>query len=77
MRRVILIIDTSRSYCSACNRNADPNESAHVMARMEGEGCGATFTHVGSHYSGDSIERAVKAMRPDLSWIDFYAEVAR
>ena len=66
-----LYINRSDSRCGKCNRNADPIEKAHRMSRMEGEGCGARFTSVSSHYYGDEIKRATRAMRPDLPWVDF------
>lgn len=62
-----LYINRSDSRCGACNKNADPHENAHVMERMEGEGCGAAFDSVSSHYFG--IQEAVVAMRPDLTWV--------
>ena len=68
-----LYINRSSSRCGKCGRNADPNEKAHRMNRMEGEGCGAKFTSLSSHYLGEGIKRASCAMRPDLPWVDFTA----
>lgn len=62
-----LYIDRSYSNCGACGRNADPNEKAHVMESMVGEGCGATFTAVSSNYTDhDGLYDRIKEMRPDL-----------
>ena len=62
-----LYITPSRSECGACGKNADPGEDAHDMARMKGEGCGARFTFVSSHYFGyPSLYDSIQAMRPDL-----------
>ena len=69
----VLYINRSDSRCGKCDRNADPVEKYHRMGRMVGEGCGVRFTSLSSHYSGDGIERAARAMRPDLPWIDFDA----
>jgi len=68
-----LFINRSSSRCGKCGRNADPNEKAHRMGRMEGEGCGAKFTSVSSHYFGEGIKQATRAMRPDLPWVDLAA----
>lgn len=65
-----LYINRSDSRCGKCGRNADPIEKAHRMGRMIGEGCGAKYTSVSSHYYGEDIKRVTCAMRPDLPWID-------
>ena len=73
----VLFINRSDSRCGKCDRNADPVEKYHRMGRMVGEGCGVRFTSLSSHYSGDGIERAARAMRPDLPWVDFDAIATR
>ena len=51
----------------ACHRNADPNEKAHDMERMKGEGCGAVFTAVSSNYTDFAgLYDRIREMRPDL-----------
>ena len=62
-----LYIDISSSRCGACGRNADPHESAHLNANMDGEGCGAVYTGLASNYVG--FEERLVAMRPDLPWV--------
>lgn len=64
----VLLIGMWSSRCQACGRNADPNETHHLMENMEGEGCGLRFTAVGSNYRGGGIERGAQEMRPDLEW---------
>jgi len=65
-----LYINLSDSRCGACDRNADPCESAHVMETMRGEGCGATYTAVSSHYVGvPGLYDRIREMRPDLPWV--------
>lgn len=70
--KVTLEIGTWYSTCSACRGNADPSEKAHVMENMNGEGCGATFTHVREVYFG--MGEDIKAMRPDLTY-DGYSSI--
>lgn len=79
--RVVLYIDTTSSECGACGKPADPYEQAHVTrlgwtAANAPEdsplrkGCGATFTHLSTHYSNfDDLYEHVRQMRPDLEWI--------
>ena len=62
-----LYINVSDSRCGACGKNADPNENAHLNERMAGEGCGAVYTGLASHYAG--FERHLMEMRPDLPWV--------
>jgi hypothetical protein len=63
-----LFINRNDSRCGKCNKNADPSEIAHEMAHMVGQGCGTEFASVSSDYCG--IDVAVKAMRPDLEFLD-------
>ena len=63
--RTVLWIGGFYSQCGACGRNADPYEKSHDNATMQGEGCGATYTHTASKDLGiDAI--ALHNMRPDL-----------
>lgn len=66
----VLYIDPSSSSCGACGENADPDEKQHdtILGYTPEPGCGAVFTHVGSHYSYPTIDQAARAMRPDLIW---------
>lgn len=66
----VLYIDTSSSSCGACGENADPDEKQHdtVLGYVPAPGCGAFFTHVGSHYSGEPFHTGAQIMRPDLIW---------
>jgi hypothetical protein len=73
--QVVLEVGMSSSKCSACRRNADPNEAAHDMAIMRGEGCGATFTHVLALYPG--TEDRVHEMRPDLIVLSIRPDLCR
>ena len=66
----ILFVGTTSSHCGVCGRNADPNETHHVMEHMVGEGCGARFVSIGSSYRGvEGLKERVQAMRPDLDWV--------
>jgi hypothetical protein len=66
----VLLIGTWSSRCQACGRNADPNETHHLMENMVGEGCGLRFTAVGSNYRNIGEREFTKEMRPDLEWSD-------
>jgi hypothetical protein len=61
----LLIVGGFYSRCSACRRNADPHETHHTMARMEGEGCGALFEAMTS-WEGDRT--GCERLRPDLPY---------
>lgn len=66
-----LFINRSDSRCGECGKNADPNESSHAMLVMRGEGCGAVFDAVSTHYwDFEGLYASVRAMRPDLPFID-------
>lgn len=69
---VVLVINRSDSSCGACKRSCMPYDISHETSSGwdQHEGCGATFTHVTTHYMGTEIENAVKRMRPDLIWLD-------
>jgi hypothetical protein len=66
-----LYIDSWSSECSACGHGADPDEDAHITrlgyGDHNGQGCGAVFVAVSSHY-GDYMKDRVMEMRPDLPW---------
>jgi hypothetical protein len=70
----VLFIDQSSSYCGACGQMADPNEYRHhtippgPTSQPFKPGCGARFTHLSSHYTGQGIREAAQRMRPDLPW---------
>jgi hypothetical protein len=65
-----LFINRNDSRCGACNRNADPFESAHLNETMYGEGCGATYDAVSSDYSGvPGLYERIREMRPDLPFV--------
>ena len=59
-----LVVGGFRSTCSACRRNADPYESAHLNEAMQGPGCGAVYTAISSSYVG--MDERLREMRPDL-----------
>ena len=69
-----LFIDPSWTYCGACEKMADPFQDAHrtippgMSRRPFKPGCGATFTGLSSHYTGQAIREAAQRMRPDLPW---------
>lgn len=65
-----LIVGKWFSKCENCGRNADPHEKSHQNVTMQGDGCGATYTHVASEYFGfPGLEDRIKEMRPDLELI--------
>ena len=74
--RAVLIVGRTRSQCSACGRNADPCEQAHLMAYMAGEGCGARFVAVAPDNTGIG-EADVRAMGLTLPWTDVAPTPAR
>ena len=71
-----LFINQSDAFCGDCNKPADSKEAGHYTIpgfwkREDEEGCGAVYTHVGSHYSDTDdgwFYKAIQAMRPDLEW---------
>lgn len=65
---VTLHIGGFTSRCGNCGGNADPDEIAHDMARMGGDGCGATYTHVAADKLGPFAEANTRALRPDLTY---------
>lgn len=71
-----LLIDPSWTYCGGCGQMADPHQDAHItvppgMSRHEPEaGCYLTFVALSSHYRGERIAAAARALRPDLPWIE-------
>jgi hypothetical protein len=71
---VVLTINRSGSICGACNRSCDPHEERHeTPCGWDGHaGCGATYTHVTTNYIG--TESAARQMRPDLTWLDPFAD---
>lgn len=75
----ILCIDMTSSTCYACGGNAQLDEKQHTHGGPKSmwepgsdlgstNGCGATYTHVTSMYP--HLEGQVRAMRPDLEWVD-------
>lgn len=66
--QVILYINMWDSICGECRLSCDPYEISHVkpMGWDRHEGCGATYTHLSTHYYGNDD---VQEMRPDLPWI--------
>lgn len=67
----VLYINRTDSKCGACGEGANMWEVKHDTYYGYGNklhGCGAWFTHVGSHYKG--LKEAVMADRPDLEWYD-------
>jgi len=60
--RVVLWIGPNHSTCGKCARNADPDETHHLMETMVGQGCGVQFTHAASGYNGIDTT----TVRPDL-----------
>lgn len=70
MDEVVLIVGSWYSRCGACGKNADPYEKSHDMTRMEGDGCGAVFTHVQDEHIGiPGSDERMQQMRPDLTLI--------
>lgn len=78
MSEAIIEVGTWNSRCSACGRNADPYETAHVMETMRGEGCGATYTAITSMYLQRGIAARLREMRPDLPvarWVTEFEQI--
>ena len=68
-----LFIDRWSSECGDCHRGADPMELHHdtvLSYAGQGEGCGARFTEVGSHYVGSNMRELAQNMRGDLPWTE-------
>lgn len=69
-----LLIDPSWTYCGGCERMADPHQGRHttvppgMSSHPPQAGCGAVFTALSSHYGGERIATAARALRPDLPW---------
>jgi hypothetical protein len=72
VEKVVLEISRSDSTCGACRRPVLPDAKSHdqTVGYQPGPGCGATFTHVIGTYTGAAFQARVKAMRPDLIFID-------
>lgn len=70
----VLFINRSDSVCGVCGEPAIPHELSHMTrcGYNPGEGCGAVWTHVSSHYRGGGIEQAAQDTRLDLEWVDFF-----
>lgn len=62
----VIIIGSSSSRCSACGRDAFPEEISHdaVSGYARTKGCGVRFTHVSG--SGPHLMESAAKMRPDL-----------
>lgn len=71
-----LVIGTSWSHCGACGKGAYPGQKMHVDVAgwnpEPGAGCGIEWTRVTSSYVGENVEAAVRAMRPDLEWVEMF-----
>jgi hypothetical protein len=66
-----ILVGSFSSHCNNCGKDTSPHEKTHakVIGYVPGEGCGVEFTHVASEYMGQ--EETVKAMRPDLEYVDY------
>jgi len=74
MGAVTLYINTTSSRCGACNRNADPSETEHIMVRMQGVGCGAKFEALSTdYYDFEGLYAIVQGMRPDLPFAPVFS----
>lgn len=78
-----LMVETSRTKCSACGEGTDPAAEAHLTAVGYGpnhpsDGCGARFTAISTDTDipRDAVRDAVRAllhrMRPDLPIVDAF-----
>jgi hypothetical protein len=74
--KVVLTINRSESICGACGRTCLPHEERHetVCGWDRHAGCGATYTHVTTHYFGVGVEESARRMRPDLIWLDTFPQ---
>lgn len=65
---VTLYVGRFDSRCGACGKGCWAQEKAHTSRTGydQHEGCGAVYTHVVSTYAGDDMEKATRALRPDL-----------
>lgn len=71
----VLIIGRTTSWCGYCGRDADPTEKGHYtllgFGQQNGEpGCQVVWTMVTPDGYGAGIEEAVRAMRPDLTFLE-------
>lgn len=57
----VLEVDRFYSRCGSCNQNAFPDEEKHT--------CGVRFTHITPTCFYENVEKYVKALRPDLTYI--------
>lgn len=78
-----LMVETSRTKCSACGEGTDPGAETHLTTVGYGtdypaDGCGARFTAISTDTDipRDAVRDAVRAllhnMRPDLPIVDAF-----
>lgn len=71
----LLVVNLWESRCDECGKGCDPYAKAHEVEIGLGAGgaagCGAAWDRVGSDYTG--MEKRVREMRPDLTWVDLWA----
>jgi hypothetical protein len=65
----VLVINRFDSRCESCGKGASPSEKSHETLLgynidPSKKGCGVTWTHVRSDYSG--LDDRIARMRPDL-----------
>lgn len=77
----VLIIGSWSSRCGTCGKDADPHQRIHAVLLGYGSqngqpGCMVEWDAVTSEYDAPNNVAAVKAMRPDLRYVD-YSEVTR
>lgn len=68
-----LFIDSWRSECGNCGMGAAPEEVIHETCLGYGEqpkGCGVKWEYVSTNYRGLNMRNRLKAIRPDLEYIE-------
>lgn len=71
-----LIIGSWSSRCGSCGKDADPHHLTHDVILGYGSqngqpGCMVRWDSVTSEYDNPNNIAAVKAMRPDLRYVDY------
>lgn len=74
MPAATLLVSSWSSQCNNCGQDCNPDELDHQAVlgwnpSPDAKGCGITFTHITSMYTGELHERLTKQMRPDLEYI--------
>jgi hypothetical protein len=70
-----IIASSSHSACNACGGGGVLTEKKHItqpsFGGRPGSGCGIEFAHISTRSSLAKAKDAVRALRPDLEFIEF------